>query len=283
MMRDTILAATMASGLILPARAELILPPRPAIVKPGNLEMSANLLAMPVLGRLFQADYARRTILNSLLLLVSVVGLAACGGSTPKSEPTRADYVDAVMGAYSADRVPITRSEARCFVERSPFVCVATARPDGGLDVSPRGDPAGFVRILDDRRLLIPDATGNRRLDVLHRIVENGEVSLLFLIPGGGETLRVRGSACVTRDAELLDGLETGGKPARLGIGVTVETAFLHCAKAFIRSGLWQPDAWPDASGLARPAQIWADHVALPGLDVDELAEYVADGYANDI
>lgn len=171
----------------------------------------------------------------------------------------------------------------RAIIALSPFVAFAAADAHGLTDVSPRGGPPGFVRVLDEKRLLLPDASGNKTCDILHRIVEGGRVGLLFMIPGVSETLRIRGTACITRDPALLEGLETGGKPAQLGIGVVVEEAFLHCAKAFIRSGLWQPDAWPDASGLARPAQIWADHVALPGLDVDELAEYVADGYANDI
>lgn len=195
--------------------------------------------------------------------------------------------LDAVYGppAELVQNKNIDRLDEHCraIIALSPFVAFAAADANGLTDVSPRGGPPGFVRVLDDRRLLIPDASGNKTCDILHRIVEGGRVGLLFMIPGVSETLRIRGTACITRDPALLEGLETGGKPAQLAIGVTVEQAFLHCAKAFIRSGLWQPDAWPDASGLARPAQIWADHVALPGLDVDELAEYVADGYANDI
>ena len=200
---------------------------------------------------------------------------------------TTSGELDAVYGppAELVQNKNIDHLDAHCraIIALSPFVAFAAADANGLTDVSPRGGPPGFVRVLDDRRLLMPDASGNRTCDILHRIVEGGKVGMLFMIPGVSETLRIRGTACVTRDPALLDGLETGGKPATLGIGVTVETAFLHCAKAFIRSGLWQPDAWPDASRLARPAQIWADHVALPGLDVDELAEYVADGYANDI
>lgn len=171
----------------------------------------------------------------------------------------------------------------RAIIALSPFVAFAAADANGQTDVSPRGGPPGFVRVLDDRRLLVPDASGNHTCDILHRIVTGGRVGMLFMIPGISETLRIRGTACVTRDPALLEGLQTGGKPARLAIGVTVETAFLHCAKAFIRSGLWKPDAWPDASGLARPAQIWADHVALPGLDVDELEAEVNDAYVTDI
>lgn len=179
----------------------------------------------------------------------------------------------------------IDHLDAHCrqIIALSPFVAFAAADATGRTDVSPRGGPPGFVRVLDEKRLLVPDASGNHTCDILHRIVEGGRVGMLFLIPGKSETLRIRGTACVTRDPALLEGLETGGAPARLAIGVTVEEAFLHCAKAFIRSGLWQPEQWPDASGLARPAQIWADHVALPGLDVDDLERIVADGYANDI
>ena len=195
--------------------------------------------------------------------------------------------LDAVYGppAELVQNKTIDRLDEHCqtIIGLSPFVALAAADANGLTDVSPRGGPPGFVRVLDDRRLVIPDASGNKTCDILHRIVEGGRVGLLFMIPGVSETLRIRGTACITRDPALLDGLETGGKPARLAIGVTVEAAFLHCAKAFIRSGLWDPGAWPDTSGLARPAQIWADHVALPGLDVDELAAYVADGYANDI
>jgi PPOX class probable FMN-dependent enzyme len=171
-------------------------------------------------------------------------------------------------------------AHCRAFVERSPFLALGATGANGRVDVSPRGGPAGFVRVLDERRLLIPDATGNRRLDVLHRIVEDGRVGLLFLIPGVGETLRVRGRACVTRDEALLEGLETGGAPARLGIGVVVEEAYLHCAKAFMRSGLWRPESWPDASGLASPARIWADHVEMEGLDEGAVQAFLDEDYA---
>lgn len=185
------------------------------------------------------------------------------------------------MGAAVEKTIDRLDEHCRAFIERSPFLVLGAAGADGRIDVSPRGGPAGFVRILDERRLLIPDATGNRRLDVLHRIVEDGAVSLLFLIPGVGETLRVRGTACVTRDEALLDGLETGGAPARMGIGVTVAEAYLHCAKAFMRSGLWRPESWTGADGLASPARIWADHVALEGLDEGAVQAFLDEDYAS--
>ncbi|MGA0121649.1 MAG: MSMEG_1061 family FMN-dependent PPOX-type flavoprotein [Gaiellales bacterium] len=184
------------------------------------------------------------------------------------------------MEAVQQKAIDHLDDHCRDFIALSPFVALAAADADGVTDVSPRGGPPGFVRVLDDRRLVIPDAAGNRTLDVLHRVVAGGRVGLLFTIPGVAETLRVRGTACVTRDPALLDGLQTGGRPAELAIGVVVEAAFLHCAKAFMRSGLWQPETWPDASALARPARIWADHIALDGLDEAAVEGFVSEDYA---
>ena len=179
----------------------------------------------------------------------------------------------------------IDHLDAHCrqIIALSPFVAFAAADATGRTDVSPRGGPPGFVRVLDEKRLLVPDASGNHTCDILHRIVEGGKVGMLFMIPGKSETLRIRGSACVTRDPGLLEGLRTGGKPARLGIVVEVEAAFLHCAKAFIRSSLWDPATWPDTGDLPRPAQIWADHIALPDLDVDAVDAFVAADYRDEL
>src|SRR5438270_14066775 len=137
-----------------------------------------------------------------------------------------------------ADRLnPLTRR----FIERSPFVCVATARPDGGLDVSPRGDPAGFVRILDDRALLMPDRPGNRIADTLPNLLADPRIALLFLIPGVGDTFRVNGRAVIVDDPDLLAPSAVEGKVPRLGILVSIEEAYTQCAKALIRSDLWNP------------------------------------------
>src|SRR5437660_10925866 len=127
----------------------------------------------------------------------------------------------------------------RQFIERSPFVCVSTARPDGGLDVSPRGDPAGFVRILDERTLLLPDRPGNKLADTLTNLLEDNRIALLFLIPGVGDTFRVNGRARIVDDAELLAASAVEGKAPKLGILVTVEEAYTQCPKALIRSDLW--------------------------------------------
>ena len=144
----------------------------------------------------------------------------------------------------------------RQFVERSPFVCVATARPDGGLDVSPRGDPPGFVRILDERTLLLPDRPGNRIADTLTNLLEDPRIALLFLIPGVGDTFRVNGRAKIVDDAELLAPSAVDGKVPRLGILVSVEEAYTQCSKALIRSDLWNPERHVDRSELPSSGEI---------------------------
>lgn len=130
----------------------------------------------------------------------------------------------------------------RQFIERSPFVCIATATPNGGLDVSPKGDPAGFVRILDERHLLIPDRPGNRLADTLRNLLADPRIALLFLIPGVGDTFRVNGTAAITDDAELLTPSAVEGKVPKLGLLVSIEEAYTHCSKSVIRSDLWNPE-----------------------------------------
>jgi len=131
---------------------------------------------------------------------------------------------------------------AQAFIRRSPFVCLGTQNTDGKADVSPRGDPVGFVRILDDRTLAIPDRPGNNRLDSLANIVANPNVGLLFIIPGFDDTLRVNGQATLVTDPEILESLSVNDRMPKLAIVVKVREVFLHCAKAFRRSHLWDPD-----------------------------------------
>ena len=144
----------------------------------------------------------------------------------------------------------------RQFVERSPFVCVATASPDGGLDVSPRGDPPGFVRILDERTLLLPDRPGNRIADTLTNLLEDPRIALLFLIPGVGDTFRVNGLARIVDDPELLAPSAVDGKVPRLGLLVSIEEAYTQCSKALIRSDLWNPEHHVDRSELPSSGEI---------------------------
>jgi hypothetical protein len=168
-----------------------------------------------------------------------------------------------------ADRLnPLTRQ----FIERSPFVVVASGRPDGGLDVSPRGDPAGFVRILDERTLLLPDRPGNKLADTLTNLLEDDRIALLFLIPGVNDTFRVNGRARVVDDAELLAGSEVEGKVPQLGILVEVDEAYTQCPKAFLRSNLWNPERHIDRSELPSQGEILRA-IADPELDVAEYEE----------
>ena len=138
----------------------------------------------------------------------------------------------------------------RQFVERSPFVCVATKLPGGGVDVSPRGDPASFVRILDERTLLIPERPGNRLADTLTNLLSDPAIGLLFLIPGVGDSFRVNGRAYITDDQELLAPSAVEGSPPKLGIVVSIEEAYTQCPKALIRSDLWNPERHIDRSEL---------------------------------
>jgi PPOX class probable FMN-dependent enzyme len=178
----------------------------------------------------------------------------------------------------------IDRVDRHCrdFIARSPFVLVATADEAGNCDVSPKGGAPGFVAVLDENRLAIPDAPGNRLVYSLRNVVASGRVGLLFLIPGIEETLRVNGRAWLTRDQALLDLLAQDAKPPKVAIGVEVEETFLHCAKAFKRSALWRPAEWPDPAGLATPAQIWRDHMALD-MTTQEVQEFVDDDYTNNL
>jgi PPOX class probable FMN-dependent enzyme len=145
--------------------------------------------------------------------------------------------------------------EYAALIEASPFVALATAGPEG-LDCSPRGDLAGFVRIHDDRTLLMPDRRGNNRADSLRNIVRDGRVGMLFLIPGSGTTLRVNGRAIVTTDAALRAQFEMDGALPRTVIVVTVEAVYFQCARAIKRSELWNPERHVDPKSLPTPGRI---------------------------
>lgn len=166
----------------------------------------------------------------------------------------------------------------RQFVEKSPFVCLATARPDGGLDVSPRGDPAGFVRILDERTLLIPDRPGNKLADTLTNVLHDPRIAMLFLIPGVTDTFRVNGTATLTTDEELLAASEVEGKLPQLGIVVSIDEAYTQCPKALLRSELWNPEKHVDRSELPKSGEI-LKAIADPQLDVDEYEDARAERY----
>ena len=157
-----------------------------------------------------------------------------------------------------AKQQPALNEDSRAFIAHSPFLVMGTSGLGGRCDVSPKGDAPGFVQVLDDHTLLIPDRPGNNRLDGLRNIVQNAHVGLLFFIPGREDTLRVNGRATIVRDEALLDRLRVDGKRPRTALVVEVEEVFMHCARSFKRAGLWQPERWPDASGVrSMQCMIW--------------------------
>jgi PPOX class probable FMN-dependent enzyme len=161
----------------------------------------------------------------------------------------------AVIGGEPTELVcskiaPRLNALTRRFIERSPFLLLATSDAEGHLDVSPRGDPPGFVRILDDETLLVPERPGNRIADSLRNILANPRVGLLFVIPGVGDTFRVNGRATLVTDRALLEPCAVEEKVPKLGILVDVESAFTHCSKAFLRSQLWDATRFVDRKEL---------------------------------
>ncbi len=151
---------------------------------------------------------------------------------------------------------------AEAFIHRSPFLCIGTQDLAGRADVSPRGDPVGFVKILDKRTLAIPDRPGNNRLDTLVNILANPTVGLLFVIPGFDDTLRVNGQARLVTDPQLLDTMSVDGRTPRLAIVVAVSEVFMHCAKAFRRSHLWDPAHRQDRRQMPSLSKIILDQTS---------------------
>ena len=199
--------------------------------------------------------------------------------STAGKTITTIEELRTVINAPAADS-GVRRKElqfidphARNFIARSPFALLSTSGTSGRCDVSPRGDGPGFVRVLDDRTVIVPDRPGNRRLDSMENIIENPHAGLLFLIPNVDETLRMNGRATITADRELLEPMEMKGKVPTLGIIIEVEELFFHCARAFRRANLWQPDTWIDRSEIPTLGKIMADQLKLGDAIVDEIDE----------
>ena len=150
----------------------------------------------------------------------------------------------------------------RNFIALSPFCVLSSSDASGRADASPRGDPPGFVKVLSDRTLLLPDRPGNNQVDSLQNIVQNPGVGLLFFVPGMNETLRVKGKAEITTDPELLQLATVSGRPPLSGLVVMVDEAFLHCGRALIRSRIWDADAQIDRSSYPTYGQVLADQIA---------------------
>lgn len=155
--------------------------------------------------------------------------------------------------------LPVLDVHAQAFIRRSPFLCIGTQNTDGRADVSPRGDPVGFVKILDEHTLAIPDRPGNNRLDSLVNILANPSVGLLFIIPGFDDTLRVNGRASLVTDPRILQSMSVHERVPTLAIVVRVREVFLHCAKAFRRSHLWSPEHFQDRAGMPSLSKMLLD------------------------
>ncbi|WP_211318550.1 pyridoxamine 5'-phosphate oxidase family protein [Falsibacillus pallidus] len=177
----------------------------------------------------------------------------------------------------------ITYLDHNCteFIAQSPFLVLSTSDDSGYCDASPRGDKPGFVHVLNEKQMIIPERPGNKRIDSLRNILVNPKVGLLFFIPGLGETLRVNGTASIVKDEELLREMAVGDKVPQLGIGIEVEECFIHCAKAFKRSGLWEPDTWLDKNGLPSAAKMLFEHAKLSNSSEEEIHKRLEEGYAN--
>lgn len=187
----------------------------------------------------------------------------------------------AVLG-YPSERAvgkqrPSLDAHCRAFIARSPFLVLGTANAAGECDVSPKGDPPGFVHVLDDKHLLIPDRPGNRRLDGLRNILENPHVAMIFFVPGRGETLRVNGRAWIVEDEDWLEPLAVVGKRPRFGIGVEVDEVFLHCPKALMRSCLWDPSRQANEDTLPSMAKMLWDQLPVKPKEFASAEEYERD------
>lgn len=183
-----------------------------------------------------------------------------------------------IEGAWRKERAALSATD-RAWLAHSPFCLVATSDAQGNCDVSPKGDPAGSLAlVLDDATIAIPERPGNRRVDSLRNILENPHVGMVFVVPGRGDTLRINGRARLVRDAPFLDDMVVKGHRPPLAIVVDIDTVYHHCAKAFMRSDLWNPDSWrPDA--IPTRAQL-AKQLERPEESLENLELYYGPGYA---
>jgi len=187
------------------------------------------------------------------------------------------EFYDAPMERAVRKDIGHLDEMCRRLIAAAPMLFIATYSADGQADVSPRGGQPGFVTVLDERRLAIPDATGNRRLDTLENVVESGRAGLIFVIPGRDTTLRVNGPAQVSAEPDVLAALTAVGKPPRTAIVVEAEEVYAHCPKAFIRSKLWDPASWPDPAELPTPAEVSVAHLRDPDWSIEQEEQRAAE------
>jgi PPOX class probable FMN-dependent enzyme len=183
-------------------------------------------------------------------------------------------YPPAAPRAWEKD-VGTLDAVVRALIAASPLVVVSSYGADGRADATPRGGPPGFVAVLDDQHVAIPDATGNKRLDTSTNIIDTGHAGLLFLIPGRDQTLRVNGRARITAAPHVLERVGAVGKPPKTAIVVAADEVYAHCPKALVRSKLWQPDAWPALDAVPSAAEVMHAHQRDPSRTLADEAEYL--------
>jgi hypothetical protein len=171
---------------------------------------------------------------------------------------------------------------SRRFIELSPFLCLGTVSHRGFCDVSPRGDPPGFVKVMDDKMILIPERPGNRRADSMHNILTNAAIGIIFFVPGISETLRLGGTASIVRDADLLEGMAVRGQRPKLAIKVNISYVFFHCAKALIRSKLWDTETRIPRASFPAYGEIIREQ-RRPNDDAEAIERLVQDDYKNSL
>ncbi len=198
------------------------------------------------------------------------------GGFVPEHVVTTAEEIAATLGEQFDSQVNKVidhiDDHCRAWIERSPFVVVSSASATGALDVSPKGDPPGFVRVLDPKTLALPDRPGNHRADTFLNVLENPQVGLMFVVPKRREVVRVSGTALVVRDEPLLDSMAVNDKVPTLALLVHVQEAMFHCGKSMMRSHMWEPDLWGPVDGLPTYGRALVDHAELDD-PVDEIEE----------
>lgn len=207
--------------------------------------------------------------------------MTGSSGSIERTDQLRAFIGDPMAEVQGKER-PGLDAHSREFLARCPFLVLATVGGDGHVDVSPRGDPPGFVKVIDDTTVILPDRKGNRRVDSMTNILENPHVGLILFLPGYDETVRIRGRATLTTDGQDLAGMAVNGKAPELGIKVSIDTVFYHCAKALKRSKLWAPESQGLAEGYPKFAQIVRDQY-LHDADVEALDGQLERAYRDDL
>jgi uncharacterized protein len=184
----------------------------------------------------------------------------------PRMQVRSAAEVQAILGRPMPNQVNKTidhiDDHCRAWIERTPFIVISSIGASGAMDVSPKGDPPGFVKVLDTETLAIPDRPGNRRGDTLLNVLDNPSVAIVFIVPRRREVVRVNGMASLSNDPDLLGEMAVNGKHPELAIVVQVREAFFHCGKSMIRSGLWEPERWGPIDGLPTYAQALKDHAS---------------------